>query len=117
MKGVCGLKTERRGNFLGTYFNKDAILRLTSVAKILSWVVVGVYSLEWLVQAVAMFLQIARGFWNGMGYTDVAQNIIYLFEQPLRGVVYFVVLQGVAQALLMFMDIEDNTRRMALEIR
>jgi hypothetical protein len=36
-----------------------------------------------------------------------------LFEQPLRGVVYFVVLQGVAQALLMFMDIEDNTRRVS----
>ncbi|MBE3066119.1 MAG: hypothetical protein IMZ73_01645 [Chloroflexi bacterium] len=102
---------EKRENFLGTYFSKDTVLRLTSVAKLLSWVVVGVYALEWLVQALAMVLQITRGFWTGMGFTDVAQSILYLFEQPLRGVVYFVVLQGVAQALLMFMDIEDNTRR------
>jgi hypothetical protein len=104
---------ESRINFLGIYFNKDAALRLANVAKILSWVVVGIYAFEWLVQALAMVLQITRGFWTGMGYTDVVQNILYLFEQPLRGVVYFVVLQAVAQALLIFMDIEENTRRAA----
>jgi len=107
---------EKRENFLGTYFSKDTVLRLASVAKVLSWVVVGVYALEWLVQALAMVLQITRGFWAGMGFTDVFQSILYQFEQPLRGVVYFVVLQGVAQALLMFMDMEDNTRRAAREI-
>ncbi len=110
------MNMEKRENFLGTYFSKDTVLRLTSVAKLLSWVVVGVYALEWLVQALAMVLQIARGFWTGMGFTDVVQNILYLFEQPLTGVVYFVVLQGVAQALLMFMDMEDNTRRSARDI-
>lgn len=107
------MNIEKRVNFLGTYFSKDTVLRLTSMAKILSWVVVGVYSLEWLVQALAMIFQIARGFWAGMGITDVVQSILYLFEQPLRGVVYFVVLQGVAQALLIFMDMEENARRAA----
>ncbi len=100
-------------NFLGIYVNIDTIFRLTSVAKILSWVVVTVYSAQWVVQALAMVLQISRGFWTGMGYTDIVQNILYLFEQPLRGVVYFVVLQGVAHVLLIFLDIEENTRRAA----
>ena len=113
MKGECKLIMEKREKFLGTYFSMDTVLRLTSVAKLFSWVVVGVYTLELLVQALAMVLQIARGFWTGMGFTDVAQSLLYLFEQPLRGVVYFVVLQGLAQALLMFMDLEDNTRRAA----
>jgi hypothetical protein len=116
MKGEFTLNMEKRDNYLGMYFNKDTVLRLTSVAKSLSWVVVGVYVFEWLVQALAMVLQIARGFWTGMGFTDVVQSILYLFEQPLRGVIYFVVLQGVAQALLMFMDMEDNTRRAARDI-
>ena len=107
------MNMEKRENFLGTYFSKDTVLRLTFVAKLLSWVVVGVYALEWSVQALAMVLQITRGFWTGMGFTDVTQSILYLFEQPLRGVVYFVVLQGVAQAFLMFMDMEENTRRAA----
>jgi hypothetical protein len=107
---------EKRVNFLGTYFSKDTVLRLTSVAKFFSWIVVGVYALLWLIQALAMILQIGRGFWTGMGFTDVVQSILYLFEQPLRGLVYFIVLQGVAQALLMFMDMEDNTRRTARDI-
>jgi len=110
------MNMEKRENFLGTYFSKDNVVRLVSVAKILSWVVVGVYTLEWLIQVLAMILQIARGFWTGMGFTDVAQSILSLFEQPLRGVVYFVVLQGVAEALQMFMDMEDNTRRAARNI-
>ena len=100
-------------NFLGTYFNKDAVLRLVSVARILSWVIVGIYALEWLAQTLAMITQVSSGSWTGMGFTDVTQSILYLFEQPLRGVVYFIVLQGVALGLLIFMDMEDNTRRAA----
>ncbi len=101
--------------FLGTYFNKDVVLRIAAVARVLAWVVVGIYALQWLFQALATALQILRGFWVGMGFTDYANNIVFLFEQPLRGFVYFVVLQGLAQGLLMFMDIEENTRRAARE--
>jgi hypothetical protein len=104
---------EKTVNFLGTYFSKDAVLRLVSVTKTLSWVVVGVYALEWLAQSLAMISQVSAGSWTGMGFTDAAQSILYLFEQPLRGVVYFIVLQGLAQGLLMLMDMEDNTRRAA----
>jgi multidrug transporter EmrE-like cation transporter len=107
---------EKSGNFLGTYFSKNTVLRLASVARLISWVVLAVYALLWLIQALAMGLQIARGFWTGMGFTDVVQNVLYLFEQPLRGVVYYVVLQGVSQALLMFMDMEENTRRVARRV-
>jgi len=104
---------ERHINFLGTYFNKETVLRISEFAKVFSWIIVGIYGFEWMIQALATSMQISRGYWTGMGVTDILQNIIPLFEQPLRGVVYFVVLQGAAQALLLFMDIEDNTRRAA----
>jgi hypothetical protein len=104
---------EKKEKFLGTYFNPQAIQRISVVARILSWVVVAIYALQWIFQLAAFFLQVGRGFWGGMGFTDYANSIMYLFEMPLRGVVYFVVLQAVAQVLLMFMDIEDNTRRAA----
>ena len=107
------MSMEKRENFLGTYFNKDTVLKLASVARIFSWIVVGFYVVQWLLQVGALFLQLARGFWAGMGFMDITQNILWLFEQPLRGLVYFVVLQGAAQALLIFMDMEDNTRRAA----
>jgi hypothetical protein len=107
------MKIEKRENFLGTYFSKETVLKLASGARIFSWIIAGFYIVQWLVQIGTSFLQIVRGFWAGMGFTDIAQNMLWLLEQPLRGLVYFVVLQGVAQALLIFMDMEDNTRRTA----
>ena len=41
---------EKKNNFLGTYFSKDVVLRLSGVAKILSWVVLAIYALDWLEQ-------------------------------------------------------------------
>lgn len=106
---------EKKQNFLGTYFSKDAVLKLASIARIFSWIVAVFYVVQWLLQVGTFFLQYGRGYWMGMGFTDIAQNLLWLFEQPLRGLVYFAVLQGVAQVLLMVMDIEDNTRRAARE--
>jgi hypothetical protein len=113
LKGACSLNMEKHDTFLGTYFSKDTVLKLASASKIFSWVIAGFYILQWFLLVTTFILQFMRGFWNGMGFTDIAQNVFWLFEQPLRGVVYFVVLQGVAQALLLFMDMEDNTRRAA----
>ena len=111
------MKTEGRARgFLGTYFSKDTVLRIASAAKVFSWIVVGFYAVQWLIQIGNLFLQYTRGFWAGSGFTDIAQNIFWQFEQPLRGLVYFIVLQGVTQALLMFMDMEDNTRRAARNV-
>jgi hypothetical protein len=106
---------EKKENFLGTYFSKDAVLKLASVAKTFAWIVAAFYAVQLVLQIGTFSLQYARGFWIGMGFTDIAQNLLWLFEQPLRGLVYFAVLQGVAQVLLMVMDIEDNTRRAAKE--
>ncbi len=58
-------------------------------------------------------LQILRGFWAGMGFTDMVQNYLSAFEQPLHGLVYSFALWGISQLLLIFLDIEDNTRRAA----
>ena len=101
---------EKQTPFLGTYFSKEVVLKLSAAARIFAWVVAAFYAVQWLLQVGTFMIQYSRGFWAGMGFTDVAQNLLWLFEQPLRGLVYFIVLQGVAQAMLIFMDIEDNTR-------
>jgi hypothetical protein len=102
---------ENPTNFLGTYFNKNSVLHISAYAKYFSWIVMGMYALQWLIQIAATVTQIFQGFWIGMGFTDILLNIFSLFDQPLRGVVYFIVLQAVAQSLLLFLDMEDNTRR------
>jgi hypothetical protein len=43
----------------------------------------------------------------------VLTNVLYIIERPFRGVVYFIALQAISKALLILMDMEDNTRRAA----
>jgi hypothetical protein len=97
--------------FLGTYFDPENVLRAARWAEILSWVVVVVYVVDMLMALVVFVLQYARGFMQGLGFTDVAQQVLYLLERPFRGIVYFVVLQAIAKGLLILMDMEENTRR------
>jgi hypothetical protein len=103
----------KHSGFLGTYFNRDSVMRLSALSRTFAWVVLIIYTLEWIAAIGISVLQILRGFWAGMGFTDYVQNFLMLLEQPLRGVVYFIVLQAVANVLLIYLDMEDNARRAA----
>ena len=104
---------DQHSNFLGTYFNKDAALRLAQGLKILAWIILIIYGCQLVLSIGVYTLQILRGFWAGMSFTDGLQNFLTAFEQPLHGVVYSFALWGISQLLLIFLDIEDNTRRAA----
>jgi hypothetical protein len=99
--------------FLGTYFDKDTVIRLSRASKILAWTVLGVYGIQLILSIGIDIQQILSGFWVGMGFPDIFQNFLVAFEQPLHGVVYFFALLGISQLLLIFLDVEDNTRRAA----
>jgi len=109
------MESKKIRHFWGTFFNREAVLLITKVAKLFAWIIISFYTLQWLLQVGIFVNQVGRGFWMGLGFTDIAQNLFWLLEQPLRGLVYFVVLQGVAQVLLMSMDIENNTRQSKVE--
>ena len=98
--------------FLGTYFDRDTIVKVSRWADILSWVVVAVYALDLILALGTFALTVVRGYWGG-GFTDFANNLIYIIERPFRGVVYFIALQGIGKTLLILMDMEENTRRAA----
>jgi hypothetical protein len=98
---------------MGTYFDRDVVIKVSHWADILSWVVVIVYTGDLLLALVVFFLQYFRGFLQGLGVTDWLTNLVYLFERPFRGVVYFVALQGIGKVLLILMDMEESLRRTA----
>ncbi|MGD8402093.1 MAG: hypothetical protein PVJ21_00425 [Anaerolineales bacterium] len=104
---------DNRTTFLGTYFDRSVVLRIVRVAEISSWVVLVVYALQLTISALTLTLQYVRGFMPNLGFTDTFQQWLFVLEQPFRGIVYFVGLQAVAKILLMFMDIEANTRHAA----
>ncbi len=99
--------------FLGTYFDRDSVIRMAHVITVLSWIVAGIYILD-LVMGLGVFaLQNIRGTMYGMGLTDYLQNLLYILERPLHGALYFAAMQAVSKGLLIFLDVEDNTRRAA----
>lgn len=104
---------EKSSSFMGTYFDQSIVLRIVRVSEIASWVVLVIYTFQLLVSALTLALQYIRGIMPIMGFTDIFQQILFVLEQPFRGIVYFIGLQAIAKILLMFMDIEANTRRAA----
>jgi len=108
--------TEKKdGKFLGTYFDHDAVLKVSRWGEILSWFVVGVYVVDLLLALFVFFLQYIRGFMMGWGLTDLLTNFLYIFERPFRGIVYFIALQAISKALLILMDMEENTRSAGMQ--
>jgi hypothetical protein len=105
--------TEKNTNFLGTYFDRDSVIRMAKLITILSWVMAGIYILDMLFSVGVFVLQYTRGLMPGMGFTDIFQNILFNVERPLHGLLYFAALQVVSKGLLILLDVEDNLRRAA----
>jgi uncharacterized membrane protein len=105
--------TEKDTNFLGTYFDRDDVIRMAKLIAILSWVMAGIYIFDMLFSLGVFVLQYSRGLMPGMGFTDILQNILFTVERPLHGLLYFVALQVVSKGLLILLDVEDNLRRSA----
>jgi hypothetical protein len=101
--------------FLGTYFDRDSVLRLARWADILSWVVLTLYLLSWLLQLLQFISQSMNGMLGDKGATLLMVYNIYspYLLQPIPGVLYFFALQAIAKILLILLDIEDNSRRSA----
>jgi hypothetical protein len=106
---------EKQEKFLGAYFDRDEVLRLSRWADTLSWVTIAVYTLTWMFQILLFFSQYANGMMGDKGMSFLMGFNLFspYLTQPLPGVFYFIGLQAVSKILLIFLDVEDNTRRSA----
>ena len=100
-------------NFAGTYFDRDSVIRLARLANIFAWTALIYYAVQVVVSLTTFALQLARGFIILPGFTDFAQQMIWYIQPAMPGLWNFIGLQAVGKALLIFMDMEDNTRRAA----
>jgi hypothetical protein len=105
----------RQAAFFGTYFDRDGVLRLSRWADIVAWIVLTIYLLSWILTILLFFAQYYNGLYMDKGMTLL--NVFNMFapylQQPLPGLFYFFGLQAVSKGLLIFLDMEDNTRRAA----
>ena len=106
---------EQQTPFLGTYFDRDAVLRLSRWADILAWVILTIYVLAWLFSFIQFLAQFLSGIYfdKGATFLNVLNIFLPYFTQPLPGVFYFFGLQAISKGILILMDMEDNTRRAA----
>jgi hypothetical protein len=102
--------TNEKNSFLGTYFDRDSVLRLARWLNIASWIAVAVYGGQFLLSFTVYILQMTRGMAYILGPTDLVQQVLWFVEPNFKGVVYFLLLQALARLLLILLDIEDNTR-------
>ncbi len=100
-------------NFAGTYFDRDSILRLARLANIFAWIALAYYVTQVVLSLTTFTLSFLRGFIVLPGFTDAAQQILWMLQPSLPGLWNFIGLQAVGKVLLIFMDMEDNTRRAA----
>jgi hypothetical protein len=104
---------EKQEKFMGAYFDRDAILKLSRWADGLSWAVLAVYLLWWLFSVLLFVSQYASGMMGDkgmnflMGFSMFSPYITQLFP----GVFYFFGLQAISKVLLLLLEVEDNTRR------
>lgn len=105
--------TEKNEKFLGAYFDRDGVIKLSRWADILSWVTLTVYVLTWLLSVLLFMSQYVNGMMGDKGMSFLmGMNMFSPFlTQALPGVFYFFGLQAVSKILLIMLDVEDNTRR------
>jgi hypothetical protein len=115
MEAMMSESNEKQAGYLGTYFDRDGVLRLSRWADVAAWVILTVYLLSWLLSILLFFGQYYNGMFMDKGATFL--NVFNMFtpylQQPLPGLFYFFGLQAVSKGLLIFLDMEDNTRRAA----
>ncbi len=100
-------------NFAGTYFNRDSVLRLARLADIFAWVALIYYAGQAALSSVVFILQVGHGLILLQGLADFFQQLFWMLQPAIPGLWNFIGLQAVGKALLIFMDMEDNTRRAA----
>ena len=106
---------EKSTGFLGTYFDRDDVLRIARIASVFAWIALAIYTVTTLVSFTQFIMQFATGLYyqKGMNIVDVINYFMPYFLQIIPGLAYFAVLKFVQHALLILLDIEDNTRRAA----
>lgn len=94
------MDTNREGPLL--FASEAGIFRIVSIAKVVSWVVLAIYLISFIVDVTGM---VQGGMQWPTEPTQLAITVANLLFAPTIGLFYFLVLQGVAQGLNLGLDI------------
>lgn len=106
---------EKRTVFLGAYFDRDAVLKVARLAGVLAWLLLGLHAYSAIVSTGQYLLMLFTGAMGveGMTIFDRMSMLSLPFTQLAPGLLYFTMLKVAQQALLILLEVEDNSRRAA----
>ena len=115
MEAAMSDSKDNKEKFFGTYFDRDHVIRLSRWADGVAWVILTIYLLSWLLSVLLFIAQYSNGLFFGKGMTFLTSFGIFkpYITEPIPGIFYFFGLQGISKALLIMLDLEDNSRRAA----
>jgi len=115
LESAMKMRNYNKTGFLGTYFDRDAVIKLARLAGILGWVFLGFYVYMTLIAVVQYMTFVLSGAiaFETMPFIDRLSIPNSFIQQLIPGVVYFILMRAVEQILLIFLDVEDNSRRAA----
>ncbi len=93
-----------------TYHDPDALFRISSWANVLSWAILVVFLIQFIAQGVIQF-QNTRGF----NISTAALTVFSLLSNLLIGAFFFVVLRAISEGIYIFLEIEEDTKRILEE--
>lgn len=104
---------DKKSNFYGTYFNKDAVLKIARWSGILAWVLLILLTFFALNQFLQFLFQYSGGLFaeKGLSVFDLIGYFTPYPSQFAQGIIYFFGLKFVENALLILLDIEESARR------
>jgi hypothetical protein len=107
--------TDNQTKFLGTYFDRDAALRFAAFAGLLAWILLGFYVYTTLISIGQFWWAVTYGgaSYVGVNIFDRLSIPTVQISQLSPGLVYFTTLKIAQYALLILLDVEDNSRRAA----
>jgi hypothetical protein len=106
---------DSKTNFTGTYFDRDKVMQISRIAGIFAWIALGIYLVASSISFIQFMISFATGVYyqKGLSIFDVLGYFTPYFLQFVPGLLYFAALKFVQHALLILLDVEDNTRRAA----
>jgi hypothetical protein len=106
---------EKKTDFMGTYFDREAALRFARFAGILAWVLLGMFIYTTLISIGQFWWAVTYGgaSYVGVNIFDKLSIPTMQISQLTPGLVYFTMLKIAQQVILILLDMEDNSRRAA----
>jgi len=84
------------------FANEDAIFRIISIAKVISWIILAIYLIIFVDNLIPLFQKQAQLPTQFSQWPPFLANLLYV---PSLGTLYFLVMQGLAQGLNLGLDL------------